>query len=97
MFGVCGKVYIVFVCSLLFEMGSLVLSKSGRGVLLYPGDGSVWITSVKYLKMLLDGELKGNVLVLKELSGADDKGFGGFKHKSDRSGGVKPLGGVVLL
>lgn len=79
------------------RMGSLVLSKSGLAVLLYPGDGSVWVTSVKYLKMLIGKELRGNVLVLKQLGDATDRGLGDLDHKSQKSDGVKPGPSEVLL
>lgn len=60
-------------------MATLALSKSKKAVLFYPGDGSVYITSVAFLRMLLDEKAKGNLLVMKELKGADDKGIGNFK------------------
>lgn len=75
-------------------MGSLVLSKSGRAVLFYPGDGSVWVTSVSFLRLLLDGKLRGNLLVLKPLGGAVDLGIGSVK----KGGKGRVVGsGEVLL
>ena len=78
-------------------MVGALLSKSGKGVLLYPGDGSVWITSSVYLRLLLDGKLRG-VLVFKELRGASDKGLGGLVRTSVHKGEGVDLskGGLVL-
>jgi hypothetical protein len=59
-------------------MTTLALSKSKKAVLFYPGDGSVFITSVAYMRMLLDEKAKGNLLIMKELKGADDNGIGNF-------------------
>jgi len=82
-------------------MVSLVLSKSGKAVLVYSEKG-VSVTSVKFLEMLLAGKLKGNFLVCTELGRADDRGFGGLvKGRSGSSRGVVPVkgkkDGVVLL
>ena len=71
-------------------MTTLALSKSKKAVLFYPGDGSVYITSVAFLRMLLDQKAKGNMLILKELRGASDDGIGSIdlsKTKSSKSEG----------
>ena len=85
-------------CVCFFEMGSVCLSRSGKAVLFFPGDGSAWVTSVKFLRLLLDGELKGNLLVLSELGGAVDNGVGGVRPGRGGRPEVKPpSGGEVLL
>ena len=78
-------------------MVSLVLSKSGRGVLFYPGDGSVHVSSVKFVRMLLDSELRGNLLVFKMLGEANDNGRGdlGSRKVKGSSGQVKLGSGDV--
>jgi len=54
----------------------LRLSKSRKAVLLMPGDGRVFITSVSYLKKLVDGQLNGDMLACQQLSQAADHGIG---------------------
>ena len=43
------------------------LSKSRNAVLFMSGDGKVFITSVKYLRRLIDGQLNGDLLFCKQL------------------------------
>ena len=37
-------------------------------------DKRVWITSVAFLRMLIDGKAKGNIIMLKELTEASSNG-----------------------
>lgn len=46
------------------------LSKSGRAVFVFPGDGSVWMVPAYLLRMLVDGRANGGKVVFKQLSGA---------------------------
>lgn len=43
------------------------LSKSGKGFQVVDGDGNVFITSVEYLKRLLDGRYSGPFVLLTRL------------------------------
>ena len=62
-------------------MASLKLSKSKKALLVSTGDGRLYVTSVVYLKMLLEGKLKGNYLTLNPIDGADPADLG-LEHKS---------------
>jgi len=77
-------------------MVSTLLSKSGRALLLYPGDGSVWVTSVVYMRMVLDGRSKGP-LVWKRLDSAVDNGVGNLVLSGEGKGKVKVVVGEDVL
>lgn len=66
-------------------MVTTMLTKSKKAILMYPGDGSVYITSVVFMKMLIEGKAKGNMMVWKQLKGADDRGMGELEFKKKRS------------
>jgi hypothetical protein len=51
-------------------MTFLTLTRSGKAVLVHCSDGQVDVTSVTYLKMLLDGKMRGNMLACTNLSRA---------------------------
>ena len=77
-------------------MVTLSLSKSGKAVLVHCDDGSTSITSVKFLELLLEGKLKGNLLVAARLGDASNK-FGGLvKGESKGGSGVVASQDVVL-
>ena len=64
-------------------MVTTLLTKSKKAVIMYPGDGSVYITSVAYLRMLIDGKANGNLMVWKQLKSADDNNdFGNLDKQS---------------
>ena len=67
-------------------MATLALSKSKKGILVYPGDGSVYLTSVAWVEMLIAGKARGNLIVLQEMKGASDNGIGNVAtYKQDKA------------
>ena len=76
-------------------MVTLSLSKSGKAVLVHCDDGSTSITSVKFLGLLLEGTLKGNLLVCARLGDASNK-FGSLVKGESKGSGVVASQDVVL-
>jgi len=67
-------------------MGFASLTQSKKAVLINVGDGRIFVTSVKWLQMLLDGKAKGDMIFLTELTKAKDDGLGSL----DKGVKVKP-------
>lgn len=57
------------------------LSKSKKAVLINVGDGRILMTSVVFLRKLLDGQAHGNMIFLMDLNSAKDKGLGSVQEK----------------
>lgn len=74
-------------------MGFAQLSKSKKAVLVNVGDGRIFVTSVSWMRMLLDGNAKGDMIFLTELTRAVDDGLGsvsrGVKVTPDKVSGFE--------
>lgn len=71
----------------------LQLSKSGKAVLVFPGDGSVFMTSVKWLRMLLDGRANGGKIVCTPLAQGVDRGLASGGLQRDLSKRLENVSG----
>lgn len=69
----------------------LSLTKSKNAVLIHCSDGALYVTSVSWLRMLLDGKARGDMIMCTELSKAKSNGLG------ERSGDKKGSGVTVDL
>ena len=52
------------------------LTKSKKAILINVGDGRIFVTSVAYMRGLVDGVAHGNMIFLTELTKAKDNGLG---------------------
>lgn len=61
-------------------MGFASLTRSKKAVLINVGDGRIFVTSVKWFQMLLDGRANGDMIFLTELTKAKDDGLGSVER-----------------
>jgi len=57
------------------RMMSCRLSKSGKAVLVYTEEGEAYMTSVAYMRMLIDGKARNNMIALRAMGGAKTDHF----------------------
>ena len=65
------------------------LSKSGKAILVYDNDGYCYMTSVAYMKMLIEGKARNNMIALRKMGDKPTDHFNKNKIK-DVSG--DPMG-----